>query len=45
MWGVRDTRVRASPSQQELESRGYGELVELVWSGEIVSVWVYQVYV
>ena len=43
--GVCDARVRASWSRQELESRGYGELVELVWSGEIVSVWVYQVYV
>ena len=45
MRGVRDARVRASRSRQELESRGYGELVELVWNGEIVSVWVYQVYV
>ena len=45
VWDVCDARVRASRSRQELESRGYGELVELVWSGEIVSVWVYQVYV
>ena len=42
---MRGARVHASRSQQELESRGYGELVELVWSEEIVSVWVNQVYV
>ena len=37
--------VHRGHEDRKLESRSYGELVELVWSGEIVSVWVYQVYV